>query len=386
METKARSPFARPAPGLPIRGGAPALRRPTTAEAERFPKLAREFIDRTRAEQSLLLSRRLYHLDWMTDRHFVLAGATGQGLGGALAVATLFRLGHRGSLTVISRDLSLSVGYQSGLLLQQMAEQLDLGERFHWVNDGLSASGEAFEHIVAALRRAGADEVVYINTVASASSGLLPGFPPVYVKDIDRDGLFQWQLEPLSDKAIETTKYVMGTLAVQFPMALEKAGIHVEVSAFADWRGSLDHCSRNPAVPEYGRHGPYSTSLFLPKDIVQAATRAAYKTSRKVIDVFFPVMKTRALSYIPGGRLMALLYDELRRREELPFIDIPELAVAFLHRVGHVLEKGVDNLFPRLDLHEASLDFWFYEVMQRLTMDENDEFYYKRWIRDDWEE
>ncbi|MCR4439877.1 MAG: hypothetical protein QHJ34_10955 [bacterium] len=386
MVAKAVSPFARPAPGLPIRRGAPPLRRPTRAEAARFPIVAREFIERTRAEQTLLVNRRLYHLDWMAERHFVLAGATGHGLGGALAVATLFRLGRRGSLTVISRDLSLSVGYQSGLLMQQMAEQLGLGERFHWLNDGLATSGEAFERIVAALRQARATAVVYINTVASASSGLLPGLPPVYVKDIDRDGLFQWQLEPLSEKAIETTKYVMGTLAVQFPMALEKAGIHVEVSAFADWRGSLDHCSRNPAVPEYGRHGPYSTSLFLPKDIIQAATRAAYKTSRKVIDVFFPVMKTRALSYIPGGRLMALLYDELRRREELPFIDIPELAVAFLDRVGRALDKGVDNLFPRLDLHEASLDFWFYEVMQRLTMDENDEFFYKRWIRDDWDE
>ncbi|MDZ7337433.1 MAG: hypothetical protein ONB30_02700 [candidate division KSB1 bacterium] len=383
---KILSPFARPAPGLPIRRGAPPLRRPTKAEAERFPAVAREFIERTRAEQTLLVNRRIYNLDWMANRHFLLAGGTGRGLGGALAVAALFRLGAKGSLTVIARDLSLSVGYQTGLQMQRIARELELGPRFHWLNDGLATEGQAFERVVAALREAGAKEVVYVNTVASASSGLLPGFPPVYVKDIDRNGLFQWELEPLSDKAIETTKHVMGLLAVQFPSALERAGFHVEVTAFADWRGSLDHCSRNPAVPEYGRHGPYSTSLFLPKDIVQAATRAAYKTSRKVIDVFFPVMKTRALAYIPGGRLMALLYDELRRREELPFIDIPELAAAFLHRIGRVLEKGVDNLFPRLDLHEASLDFWFYEVMQRLNPDEDDEFYYKRWIHDDWED
>ncbi|MDZ7270991.1 MAG: hypothetical protein ONB17_05195 [candidate division KSB1 bacterium] len=383
---KILSPFARPAPGLPIRRGAPPLRRPTKAEAERFPAVAREFIERTRAEQTLLVNRRIYNLNWMANRHFLLAGGTGRGLGGALAVAALFRLGAKGSLTVIARDLSLSVGYQTGLQMQRIARELELGPRFHWINDGLATEGQAFERVVAALREAGAKEVVYVNTVASASSGLLPGFPPVYVKDIDRNGLFQWELEPLSDKAIETTKHVMGLLAVQFPSALERAGFHVEVTAFADWRGSLDHCSRNPAVPEYGRHGPYSTSLFLPKDIVQAATRAAYKTSRKVIDVFFPVMKTRALAYIPGGRLMALLYDELRRREELPFIDIPELAAAFLHRIGRVLEKGVDNLFPRLDLHEASLDFWFYEVMQRLNPDEDDEFYYKRWIHDDWED
>jgi len=322
----------------------------------------------------------------MPDKHYVLAGATGSGLGGALAVAALFRLGSTGSLTVISRDLSLSVGYQSGVEMTRIAQQLGLGNRFHWLNDGLATHGPTFERIVAALREGGAKEVVYINTVASASSGLLPGLPPVYVKDVDREGLFQWQLEPLSDKAIQATKQVMGWLAVQFPAALEKAGIHVEVTAFADWRGSLDHCSRNPEIPEYGRHGPYSTSLYLPKDIIQAATRAAYKTNHKVIDVFFPVMKTRALSYIPGGRLMALLYDELRRREELPSIDIPELAAAFLHRIGRVLEKGVDNLFPRLDLHEASLDFWFYEVMQRLSVDENNEFYYKRWIREEWQE
>ncbi len=377
------SPFARPTPGLPIRRGAPPLRRPTRAEAERFPLVAREFIERTRAEQTLLVNRRIYDLDWMADRHFLLAGATGQGLGGALAVAALYRLGARGSLTIVSRDLSLSVGFQSGLEMERLARQRELGPRFHWLNDGLATEGEPFARIVAALREAGAREVVYVNTVASASSGLLPGFPPVYVKDIDREGLFQWELEPLSQKAIETTKYVMGLLAVRVPAALERAGIHVEVAAFADWRGSLDHCSRNPAVPEYGRHGPYSTSLFLPKDLIQAATREAYKTSRKVIDVFFPVMKTRALSYIPGGRMMALLYDELRRREELPFIDIPELAAAFLHRIGRVVEKGVDNLFPRLDLHEASLDFWFYEVMQRLNTKEDDEFFYKRWIQEE---
>ncbi len=380
------SPFARPAPGLRIKRGAPQMRRPTREEAQRFPLLAKEFIERTRAEQTLLVNRRVYHLDWMPDRHYVLAGATGNGLGGALAVATLFRLGSTGSLTVISRDLSLSIGYQTGLEMTRLAQQLGLGNRFQWINDGLATEGATFERILAALRQAGAKEVVYVNTVASASSGLLPGFPPVYVKDVDREGLFQWELVPLNDKAIEATKQVMGWMAVQFPEALTKAGIHVAVTAFADWRGSLDHCSRNPQIPEYGRHGPYSTSLYLPKDIIQAATRAAYKSERQVIDVFFPVMKTRALSYIPGGKLMALLYDELRRREELPFIDIPELAVAFLDRIGRVLHKGVDNLFPRLDLHEASLDFWFYEVMQRLNLDEDDEFYYKRWIREEWQD
>lgn len=383
---KVVSPFARPAPGLRIKWGAPQMRRPTRAEAQRFPMLAKEFIERTRAEQTLLVNRRVYHLDWMPDRHYVLAGATGNGLGGALAVATLFRLGSRGSLTVISRDLSLSIGYQTGLEMTRLAQQLGLGKRFHWINDGLATEGATFERILADLREAGAKGVVYVNTVASASSGLLPGFPPVYVKDVDQEGLFQWELAPLNEKAIDATKQVMGWMAVQFPEALAKAGVHVEVTAFADWRGSLDHCSRNPEIPEYGRHGPYSTSLYLPKDIIQAATRAAYKSKRQVIDVFFPVMKTRALFYIPGGKLMALLYDELRRREELPFIDIPELAVAFLDRIGRVLHKGVDNLFPRLDLHEASLDFWFYEVMQRLTMDEDDEFYYKRWVREGWED
>lgn len=379
-----QSPFAKPNPSLSIKKGAPPLSRPSKAECATYPEIARELIERTRAEQTLLVNRKIYSIDWMAGKHFLLAGATGQGLGGALAVAALYRVGESGSVTIISRDLSTSIGYETGVELQKRAEALGFADRFHWINDGLAMEGPGFDKIISALKAARAQDLIYVNTVASASSGLLPGFPPVYVKDIDETGLFQWQLEPLNEKSIETTKHFMGHLAVHFPQALEKAGFPVEITAFADWRGSLDHCSRNPAVAEFGRHGPYSTSLYLPKDIIQTATQLAYRSGKKVVDMFFPVMKTRALSYIPGGKLMALLYDELRRRENLPFIDIPELALAMLHRTGQILEKGVDNLFPRLDLHEASLDFWFYEVMQRLTNDESSDFYYKNWIKDEW--
>ena len=55
-----------------------------------------------------------------------------------------------------------------------------------------------------------------VLSMAAASSGLLPGMPPVYVKDADENGLFQWQLAPLEEKAVQITKLVMGTMNVQF--------------------------------------------------------------------------------------------------------------------------------------------------------------------------
>jgi hypothetical protein len=241
-------------------------------------------------------------------------------------------------------------------------------------------SGKPLENIIAALKEAGADRVVYFNTVAAALSGLQPGMPPVFIKDYDAHGMFQWQLMPLTEKEIESTKFVMGTMAVEFPQVLAENGVAVEASVFADWRGSLDKASRDPHQREYGRQGAYSTSLYLPKDILQAAAHSAYGTGRKVLDIFYPMMRTRALPFIPGGMMMSYLNETLMNKEGIRRLDVPELALAALDRVGKALTQGYDNPFPRLDAHDAPLDEWMFEVALRLNDNEDSDFYYKRWI------
>ena len=234
--------------------------------------------------------------------------------------------------------------------------------------------------MVAALEAAGADRVVYVNTVAAASCGLLPGFPPVYVKDVDEQGVFQWELAPLDDRSIEATRNVMGTLAVEYPLRLEEAGVPVEASVFADYRGSLDRSSRNPSSPHYGRHGAYSTSLYLPKEIIQEAVSSAYGTARVLLDVFLPIMNTPALSLIPGGTATYRLFERLHERERLHRADVPELALGLLDRIGRRLGNEDDNPFPRLDAAEASLDLYLWEVVRRLNQDEASDFHYRRWL------
>lgn len=374
------SPFARPAPGLPVREFVLRIPRPTPGEVVSYPAAASDLLDATGQSQAETLAKAPVDLRWIEGRHFLLAGGTGSGLGGSLATLLLKHLSDAGSLTIVARDLKKSVEFEMGRAMQERAEAAGLGARFRWLNDGLAREGEPFHKLVAALREVGADRVVYINTVAAASSGLLPGLPPVYVKDVGAEGLFQWQLRALNDRAVEATKFLMGTLAVTFPYELEKAGFAVEISAFADWRGSLDGCSRNPQNVEYGRQGPYSTSLYLPKRIIQEAASAAYRSGRLVIDCFFPVMRTRALSLIPGGTLMDLLYDSLMKRAGIRRFQAPHLAVAMLDRIGPALVGGYENPFPRFDLHDASIDLWFFEVLQRLNNDAESDFYYKRWI------
>lgn len=380
MSYESPSPFARPASGLRIKEGAPAIPRPTKEETASFPEEARKLLAENWGAQAPLVKTGPYPLKWLEGRHFLLAGATGPGLGGALATAVLNLLGDSGSLTVVARDLTRSIGYETGVAMQRQAEEAGLGRRFHWLNDGLALEGEEIEKIVSALREGGADRVLYINTVAAASSGLLPGCPPVFVKDVDEKGLFQWQLTPLNERSIEATRFIMGTMAVQFPHELEKAGIQVEATAFADWRGSLDRCSRDPAAPEYGRQGAYSTSLYLPKDILQEATASAYGSGKTLLDIFFPIMRTRALGFIPGGTTMSCVYNNLMKREGVRRIDVPELALAMVARIGRAIDQGDDNPFPRLDAHEVPLDLWFCEVVKRLNEDEDSEFYFKRWI------
>ncbi len=376
------SPFASPTPGLRIKQGGPPLRRPDPADVAAFPERAKALVEDTWASQSACVERGDYGLKWLEGKHFLLVGATGSGVGGALATAVLNLLGGSGSLTIVARDLKRSLGYQSALVLQEKAEQAGLGNRFHFLNRGAALEGERFDEIVQAVRDAGADRVVYVNTVAAAMSGLLPGFPPVYVRDVDEEGLFEWELTPLDERSIEATTLTMGTMAIEMPDALQQAGVPVEAAAYADWRGSVDLSSRDPASPDYGRQGAYSTSLYLPKEIIQTATSAAYLArKRPTIDCFLPVMKTQALSMVPGAMAMAYLYETLMEKEGIRTIYPPELALGMLDRIGKAVQGESDNPFPRLDLHEAALDLWFLEVLTRLNEDESSDFYFKRWIR-----
>lgn len=379
MSSSLISPFARPDPNLPIREGAPQITRPSKEEIEAFPSEAQKLLADNWAAQKPLLAAGQYDLKWLEGRHVLLAGATGPGLGGALETA-IMGSGNAASVTVIARDLSRSLGYETGKAMQEQAEAAGWGQRFHWLNEGMGMEGKPLEKILEALREAGAERVVYFNTVAAAISGMLPGMPPVFIKDLDENGLFQWQLTPLSEKEIEITKFVMGDMAVQFPSVLEANGIAVEAAVFADWRGSLDKASRDPNLREYGRQGAYSTSLFLPKDILQEYTRASYGSGRTVLNIFYPMMRTRALPFIPGGMMMANLNELLMKKEGIRRRDVPELALAALNRVGKALTQGYDNPFPRLDDHDSYLDEWLFEVSARLNNDEGSEFYYKRWV------
>jgi len=309
----------------------------------------------------------------------LIAGGTGPGLGGAFAAALLGQ-GKAASITVVGRDLSRSLNYETGKAMQAQAEARGMAERFHWLNDGMALEGGALEKLLGALKAAGAERVVYFNTVAAALSGMQPGQPPVFVKDVDEAGLFQWQLRELNQKELEITRFVMGEMAVRFPAVLEANGIGVEASVFADWRGSLDKTSRDPAQREYGRHGAYSTSLYLPKEYLQAAAREAMGSKQKVLDIFYPMMRTRALPLIPGGLTIAAVNEKIMQREGVRRLDVPELALQGLHFVGRSLTEGYDNPFPRADAHDAHLDDWMFEVVARLNDDENSDFYYKRWI------
>jgi hypothetical protein len=375
------SPFAKPFPGLRIKDFVMVIPRPSAEEAARFPEQARALLERITAQQDVFLDRGDYKADWARGQHFMLAGATGPGLGGAIESAARQYTAKEGSVTVLARDLSKSLGYEMGLQMIQRAEEAGFGARYHLINDGMGLEGPQFEKIVKALRAAGAQDLIYVNTVAAAMSGLMPGYPPVYVKDVDKDGLFQWKLPPLTELQIENTRTIMGRMAVAFPRALEAAGFRVAVTCYIDWRGSLDVLSRDPASEAYGRQGPYSTSLYLPKEFLQSDTIQAYGHGRTVMDCYLPVMRTRALGFIPGttpqNHLLSRLMDlsSIRRR------DVPELALGVLDQIGRALAGGPYNPFPRLDDHESPLDEWYLQVVQRLNDEESSEFYWKNWIK-----
>jgi hypothetical protein len=149
---------------------------------------------------------------------------------------------------------------------------------------------------------------------------------------------------------------------------------------FADWRGSLDKISRDPTQREYGRQGAYSTSLYLPKEALQAYTREMYGTDKIVLDIFYPMMRTRALPLIPGGMTVAAVNEKIMHKEGVRRLDVPELALKGLDFVGKALTEGYDNPFPRTDGHDTHLDEWMFEVLARLNNDEDSDFYYKRWL------
>lgn len=373
------SPFGQAMPGLRIKEGAPPLSKPTKEEIEAFPSEARTLLDNTWRAQEPLIANGQYDLRWMEGRHLLIAGGTGPGLGGAFATA-LLGVGKAASVTVLGRDLSRSLNYETGKAMQAQAEARGVSERFHWLNDGMALEGGPLEKLLSALKAVGAERVVYFNTVAAALSGMQPGMPPVFVKDVDEEGLFQWQLRELTEKELEITRFVMGEMAVRFPAVLEANGIGVEASVFADWRGSLDKISRDPAQREYGRHGAYSTSLYLPKEYLQEDARSAFGASRKVLDIFYPMMRTRALPLIPGGLTIAAVNEKIMQREGVRRLDVPELALKGLDFVGKALTEGYDNPFPRTDAHDAHLDEWMFEVVARLNNDENSDFYYKHWV------
>ena len=373
-----RSSFADPTPGLRIQEGAPAVNRPTKEQIAAYPQDAADLVKRVWNDQKPKIDSGEYDLSWMDGKHFVLIGATGRGIGGAIAIAGLNNLDRLGSLTVVGRDMKRSLEFESGVAME--AGTAGHADKFTWLNDGIAVEGEGFDKMLEILRARGADRVIYVNGSAAASSGTLPNMPPVYVKDVDENGLYQWQLSPLPERNIQTTKLIMGELAVQFVHALEDAGVDIECAAFCDWRGSLDQASRNPESPTYGRWGSYSTSLYLPKDIIQQATREAYEARKPWIDVFFPTMRTRALPFIPGGVMMSYIFEKLMVEGGIRRIDIPELGLAMLHQIGAKISGKDDNPFPRWDRHEEPLDLWLFEVMALLTEDESSDFYFKKWV------
>lgn len=379
MTATMTSPFATPTPGLRTKEGSPPLTKPTKEEIAIFPAQAQTLLANTQAAQKAFLAAGTYNLDWLEGRHLLLAGATGPGMGGGFAAAAL-QTGKAASVTILGRDLSRSINYETGKAMQDQAEAGNWGNRFHWLNDGMALEGKPLNNLLNALKEAGADRVVYFNTIAAAISGLLPGMQPVYVKDVDEEGLFQWQLRELSEKEIEITRFVMGEMAVRFPTVLEENGVAIEASVFADWRGSLDKVSRDPNQREYGRHGAYSTSLYLPKEYLQEDARTAFGTRRKVLDIFYPMFRSRALPLIPGGLTIADVNEKIMEREGVRHLGVPELALKAMDFVGKALTEGYDNPFPRADAHDAHLDEWMFEVVARLNDDENSDFYYKRWI------
>ena len=108
------SPFAKPVEGLRIKEYSMAVPRPSAEEVAQFPEQAKALLERIAIQQEVFLAGIDYKVDWVKGQHFLLAGATGPGLGGAMESAVRRFTEKAGSVTVLARDLSKSVGYEMG--------------------------------------------------------------------------------------------------------------------------------------------------------------------------------------------------------------------------------------------------------------------------------
>jgi len=100
-----------------------------------------------------------------------------------------------------------------------------------------------------------------------------------------------------------------------------------------------------------------------------------------VIDCFLPVMRTRALGFIPGATPQWYLITRLMELSNIRRRDVPELALGVLDQISRAASGGPYNPFPRLDDHESPLDEWYRQIVLRLCDREDDEFYWKNWIK-----
>ena len=115
------SPFAKPVDGLRIKEYNMAVPRPSAEEVAQFPEQATALLERIAIQQEVFLAGTDYKVDWINGHHFLLAGATGPGLGGAIESAVRRFTEKDGSVTVLARDLSKSVGYEMGLQMEERA-------------------------------------------------------------------------------------------------------------------------------------------------------------------------------------------------------------------------------------------------------------------------
>ena len=373
-----KSPLTHPCPDVEIKQGSPAIKKPAREDILQFPEKAFQIVEDifTLQEQK----QDFFSLEWMKDRHFLLCGATGYGLGANLACAVLAHLGEKGSLTILARDLKSSINYHTGLCLEKKA--LEKGVSFQRLNSGISLEPSSVQPVIEALKGRKAKDIIVINTVAYAFSGLFPGFPPIFVKDLDEnDDLIQWQLAELNEKQVQINQEVMGDASIRFPGSLEEAGITLSASVFCDWRGSLDKVSRMPEAREYGRQGAYSTSLYIPKQRIQNYVKeSVFCCHRYLADVFFPIMDTPALRFLPGGRLIFLLMNGIMKRNGFQEKKVSYLALELLHTLGRDISRQSFNPFPRFHCQESQFDILFFHVLEKLNNKKDDLFFYKNWI------
>jgi len=324
------SPFGQAMPGLRIKEGAPPLSKPTKEEIEAFPSEARTLLDNTWRAQEPLIANGQYDLRWMEGRHLLIAGGTGPGLGGAFATA-LLGVGKAASVTVLGRDLSRSLNYETGKAMQAQAEARGVSEQFHWLNDGMALEGGPLEKLLSALKAVGA-------AGAKGAAGILLQI------------LFG-QVEAGRVGAVATI-FPLCRIATDFVQAAAPVG--KDTSFDADAVG-LQHSGETHGHFAHDKAG--DLQLFFSK-LAQLPLKQPF-----LVNVFDK-----------DGRHPRLQREGVRR------LDVPELALKGLDFVGKALTEGYDNPFPRTDAHDAHLDEWMFEVVARLNNDENSDFYYKHWV------